>query len=73
MNTIKAIPNVPSSSIMLYSTVSGDKELPDAGTISDHEIANDQVIFAVFQKDNGQWESIEVEGYEAEPEAKAAE
>ena len=56
-NTIKAVANVPASSITLYSTVTGEKELPSAGTISDHEIGNDAIIFVVFDG-----EKIDVEG-----------
>ena len=70
-NEITKEPVLPPSRIMFYLTPAGEKELPDAGTISDHEIGNDQVIFAVFQKDNGQWEPIEVEG--AAGAAKSAE
>ena len=52
-NAITSAPNVPSSSITLYANISGEKELPDAGTMSDHEIANDAIIYAVFEGDKG--------------------
>jgi hypothetical protein len=73
VNTIKAAPNVPPTSIMFYTNSSAEKELPDIGTIQDHEIVNDGIIYAVFCDEKGVWETIEVEGGGGGEETKAAE
>ena len=52
--------NVESHNITLYTSIDGSKELPDAGFVSDHQIENDQVLYAVFRPENGPWESIDV-------------
>ena len=48
---------------MFYSCVGeGSKELPDNGTISDHEIVSDQILYTVFKKEGREdWEPIQVQ------------
>ena len=48
---------------MFYSCIGeGSKELPDNGTISDHEISNDSILYTVFKKEGREdWESISVQ------------
>ncbi|GMH90168.1 hypothetical protein TrVE_jg8106 [Triparma verrucosa] len=58
-NAITSSPNQSPSNIQLLLKIeTGTKELPDLGTISDHMIENDSVMYAAFRKEGGSWEEI---------------
>ncbi|GMI07197.1 hypothetical protein TrLO_g11048 [Triparma laevis f. longispina] len=61
-NAITAAINLEATNIQLLLPPTSDqpsKELPDLGTISDHMIENDQLIYTAFRKEGGSWEDVD--------------
>ena len=62
---------VDPAAITLYKgpyATEGMKELPNNGTVSDHEVANDSIIFAQFNGEKMEVEGMSGESKEADPQ-----
>ena len=44
------------NNLFTFSHDTQKRELVDAGTIADHEIKNDEIVYMCFMKDTGGWE-----------------